>query len=352
MGDGAVKKAKIAIILLPLAALAAGGGYYFFFLHRADQGPIKEITLYGNVDIREVKLAFFATGRIRRMHLEEGDRVSTGDLAAQMDPVRYQADAAKARAEVATRRQQLDRLLAGSRPEEIAEARAQLDRAKARLADQSKVHERYKVLRQSKSIAQQTFDNVEANYLEAKARVDQASQNLTLAVKGPRDEDIAAGRAQLAAAEAQLKLAEQHLSDTELRVPQKGVIQQRILEPGDMADPSTPVYTQALTDPVWVRAYLEEPLLGKVAPGMRVTITTDSYPGKSYQGWVGYISPTAEFTPKQVETTELRTKLVYRVRIHACNPQDELRLGMPVTVVIPLDQPKDGARPTNPCQGG
>ena len=119
------------------------------------------------------------------------------------------------------------------------------------------------------------------------------------------------------------------------------MIQDRILEPGDMAFPETPVFTLALTNPVWVRAYISEPDLGKVAPGMKAYLTTDSFPDKKYEGWIGFISPTAEFTPKQVQTTELRTKLVYRLRIYACNPKNELRLGMPVTVMIPLNQPRE-----------
>ena len=98
------------------------------------------------------------------------------------------------------------------------------------------------------------------------------------------------------------------------------------------------VYTVALTNPVWVRAYVPEPKLGKIWLGMSAEVETDSYPGKQYEAWIGFISPTAEFTPKTVETTELRTRLVYQVRVYVCNPENELRLGMPATVIIPLDQ--------------
>jgi HlyD family secretion protein len=117
-----------------------------------------------------------------------------------------------------------------------------------------------------------------------------------------------------------------------------------------MASPQRPVYTLALTDPLWVRAYVQEKDLGKVKSGMRAEVATDSYPGKRYQGWIGYISPSAEFTPKSVETTEVRSNLVYQVRVFVCNPQNELRLGMPATVTMPLnEQPAaDGARCTQP----
>ena len=159
---------------------------------------------------------------------------------------------------------------------------------------------------------------------------------------GPRAEDVAAAVATLKANEAALALARKQLADATLYAPADGVIQDRILEPGDMASPQLPVFTLALTDPVWVRAYVQGPDLGKIHHGMNAEVTTDSYPGKRYRAWIGFISPTAEFTPKSVETTEVRTKLVYQVRVFVRNPQDELRLGMPATVTIPLDQPQPG----------
>ena len=172
---------------------------------------------------------------------------------------------------------------------------------------------------------------------------------MRLAVAGSRKEDIAAARATLEANRAALAIARKQLADAALYAPAAGIIQDRILEPGDMASPQHPVYTLALTDPVWVRAYVPGPELGKLHPGMRAEVSTDSYPGKRYRAWIGFISPTAEFTPKAVETTEVRTSLVYQVRVFVCNPQDQVRLGMPATVTIPLDQPAGGA-PANPCQ--
>ena len=171
------------------------------------------------------------------------------------------------------------------------------------------------------------------------ARREAAKETLRLAQLGPRKEDIAAAEATQQADEAALALTQKQLADATLYAPDDGIIQDRILEPGDMASPQRPVYTLALADPVWVRAYVQGPDLGKIRPGMHAEIASDSYPDKRYQAWLGYISPTAEFTPKSVETTEVRSNLVYQVRIFVCNPQDELRLGMPVTVTIPLKQP-------------
>ena len=175
-----------------------------------------------------------------------------------------------------------------------------------------------------------------------------AEEALALAVKGPRIEDIDEAKAMLKVDEAQLALAGEVLKDTELYAPSDGIIRNRILEPGDMATPQTPVFTLAKSNPVWVRTYAPETVLGKLTLGMSAEVSTDSHPGKNYRGWVGYISPTAEFTPKNVETPELRTRLVYQVRVYVCNPENELRLGMPGTVTIPLDQPKPAPGHTTP----
>ena len=330
-------KPKRVIKVLVVLAILAGGAYagWHFWLERPP-ADTDHLTIYGNVDHREVQLAFHATGRVEFLAVDEGDDVQAGQLLARVDPVRYQAALAKAKAEVAVREQELARLLAGSRPEEIAKARAEVAGAQATFLDAKRLYQRRKVLYQSHSIPRQELDNTIASLDAAKAQLDAAKEVLTLAVKGPREEDIAAARAALLAARAARDLAQSELADTSLSAPRSGVIRQRVLEMGDMAFPQTPVYTLAILDPVWVRAYVSETDLGKVKPGMAAEIFSDSYPGKSYPGWVGFISPTAEFTPKQVQTPELRAKLVYRLRVFACNQQRELRLGMPVTVRLDL----------------
>ena len=343
-------KIRRLLLLLLVVAVVAGGVYVYF--QRGEQ-TTDALTLYGNVDIREVQLAFNDNGRIAKLLVEEGDRVKSGQLVAELDPVRYEAAAARARAAVAAQQQVLARLLAGSRPEQIAAAKARVRAAQASLKDAEQTYRRTETLARTQYVSQQKLDNVEATLKSARANLDAEQQALTLAVKGPRQEDIAAARAQLQADQAALNLAERELADTKLYAPAAGVSRDRILEPGDMAFPQTPVFTVALTDPLWVRAYVPEPDLGKIALGMRAQVTTDSFPGKVYQGWIGTISPTAEFTPKQVETTELRSKLVYQVRVYVCNPQNELRLGMPATVTIPLHQNhKDlDLQSVKPCRG-
>lgn len=331
------KKIIRLVVILLILALAAGAWWY----HGARQTePDNRLTLYGNVDIREADLAFNNSEHIDRLLVQEGERVRQGQLLATLHSERMAASLAAAEARVASRQAALARLETGSRPEEIRQARADVAAAKARLADASASHKRIKDLVARKVASQQQLDDARTALDTARAQLKVAQEALALAVEGPRSEDIEEARAALKAEQAQLALAREVLKDASLYAPSDGVIRNRILEPGDMVTPQTPVFTLAMTSPVWVRSYLPEARLGQVSPGMKAAISTDSYPGKSYPGWIGFISPTAEFTPKNVETPELRTRLVYQLRVYVCNPQDELRLGMPATVTIPLDQPK------------
>ena len=298
------------------------------------------LTLYGNVDIREVQLAFQDAGRIRALPVDEGARVAAGQVVAELDPTRYQLELQRLNGEVAAQTQVLARLRQGSRPQEVARARAATASARASLADAATQLARKQQLRTVNRISVQEVDTARTRVETLQANLKAAEEEVSLVVEGPRQEDIAAAEASLAALAAARDLAAQRLEDTRLLAPAAGVIRTRILEPGAMAAPGAPVFTLALTDPLWVRAYISEPDLGLVHEGMRAEVRTDTLPDKTYQGWVGFISSTAEFTPKTVETTELRTKLVYRARIFVCDPQEELRLGMPVTVTL---QP--GARP-------
>jgi HlyD family secretion protein len=170
---------------------------------------------------------------------------------------------------------------------------------------------------------------------QAAANLDSAREALALAQEGFRSEDIAAVEADLVAAQAQQSIAETQLDDTRLLAPSDGTLISRLHEPGAMLAAGMPVFSLSLRDPIYVRAYVDEPHLGRLAPGARVTVTTDSS-DTVYEGKVGFISPRAEFTPRSVETTELRTDLVYRLRIVIAEGDEGLRQGMPVTVHVPL----------------
>ena len=295
-----------------------------------------QLTLYGNVDIRQVDMAFQAIGRVQELRFEEGDTVKAGATLAVLDPDTYRNLAEFARARVEAQRIALQRLQTGSRPEEIAREKASVEAARAAVADTELLLKRRTELLKTGNVSRELYDEAKNAHDTARARLDVASQISRLTEIGPRQEDIDQAKAMLNAQQATLSLAEQRLADTELKSPSNAIVLSRIVEPGAMVGPNTPVYTLALTDKVWVRTYISEPDLGRIKPGMDVKIATDTDPNRVYDGWIGFISPTAEFTPKTVETTELRTQLVYRLRVFVRNPDDRLRQGMPVTVRVPL----------------
>lgn len=330
---GVHKKLRV-IVILGLPALLAGAGVWWFLLRGEEERS--SLVLYGNVEIRQVDAAFRATERVAQMLVEEGDIVSRGQLLGSVERQRLAADVDRTAAQVRSQQQVLSRLETGSRPQEIRKARADLAAAQARLADAETTLKRLESAVQSNAVSREDVDDARAKHKVAQAELKSAREALSLALEGPRQEDIAAAKATLDAYRAELAIARTNLADANLLSPNAGVIQNRILEPGDMASPQVPAYVLALTDPVWVRVYVSETDLGKLRPGMAAAVTTDSFPDKQYEAWVGYISPTAEFTPKSVETEELRTSLVYQVRVYVRNPQNELRLGMPVTVTIDL----------------
>jgi len=328
------KKVIVAIVPLVLAIIIA----VFWWQGDHEERNDTTLRLYGNVDIREAQLAFNASEHIAEIRVQEGDRVTQGQLLARLRTELLETQLTETQAILLAQQQVVAKLEAGSRPEEIRKGQAELEAARAKAKSTGDSYERMARLLENKLVSPEDVENAHSLADVARAQMEAAKQALALLKAGPRQEDIAVAGAQLAAREAGLALAQQQLDNANLYAPADGVIRNRILEPGDMAFPQTPVLTLAFIDPVWVRAYLPEPALGQVALGAKALIYTDSYPDKAYEGWVGYISPSAEFTPKNVQTPELRTRLVYSVRIYACNPQGELRLGMPVTVTIALGQ--------------
>lgn len=340
---------KIIIPLLVIVVLGAAGVVFWQRMH-PHEPPATALTLYGNVDIRQVQLAFNGSDRIDRMLVREGESVRHGQLLATLDTVRLRANVALLEAQLAAQQQVVARLKAGNRPEEIRKARADAEAARIEANNAERTYRRLNELVAQKFVAKQQADDAKAAADAAQAKYEAAQATRQLAELGPRVEDVAAASATRKANEAALAIARKQLADATLYAPAGGIIQDRILEPGDMASPQLSVYTLALTDPIWVRAYVQGPDMGKIHHGMRAVVTTDSYPGKHYRAWLGYISPSAEFTPKSVETTEVRSNLVYQVRVFVCNPQNELRLGMPATVSILLDQPQAADTGIPPCQ--
>lgn len=340
------KRRLLTLAALVIAVAVALGAAWL--THR-DQAPRDELTLYGNINLRQVQLAFDQSARIEHILVQAGDRVEKGDLLARLDDRRFQANLAAAQAELKARQAALDRLLAGSRPQEIERLRGVVAADKANLTAARLTFERTQRLAARDLASRQSADQARAARDAAEGRLQADQQALALAIAGPRKEDITEARAVLAAAKSRLHLAEIAVTDAELKAPVDGIVRNRILEPGDMASPAKPVFSLAPTEPIWARVYVDGKDLGHVRPGLPATIVSDSFPDHPVKGWIGYISPTAEFTPKSVETTRVRTELVYQVRVYACNPKGRLRLGMPVTVHVPLDA-KPASRGSDPCQ--
>jgi len=357
---------RIVLIVMLLAAAAAVASVSWWLTHRHQTA--QALTLYGNVDLRQVELAFNNSERIAEVLVQEGDHVRRGQVLARLDTRRLEPQVAQAEAQAAAQRQIVERLRHGSRPEEIAQARANVESAKADAANARRQYERLKPLLDRSvgggAVSQQDVDNAKAAWdvaeaklvvtqkalalavagprpeevAEADARLAATQKVLALIVAGPRPEEVAEAEARLQAAEAQLAFLRQQLADAQLVAPVHGIVRTRLMEPGEMASPQKPVCSLAVTDPKWVRAYVSEPDLGQVFPGMAASVAVDSFLERRFEGWVGFISPVAEFTPKAVQTQELRTSLVYEVRVFVQDPGDALRLGMPATVSLPLDQ--------------
>jgi HlyD family secretion protein len=321
---------RIAFAIIIAAAL---GGIGWLLVQRLGAAPSPN-TLYGNVEIRQVDLSFNAEGTVIAMPKHEGDRARQGEIIAGLDPATYRSafDLAEARRDAA--QAALDVLLAGTRYEDVDQARANLASAQASHANAEATFARHKDLAARNVSSQQQLDDARMALDAARARIGQTSAALAEAVNGPRPQDIAAARAQLRAAEATVDLARTQLARTQLIAPANGTVMTRVIEPGTVVLPAAAIYSMALDDEVWVRAFAPETLLPRVAPNTEVIISADGT-DKTYRGRIGYVSPAAEFTPKTVETPELRTQLVYRLRIRIENPDDGIRQGMPVTIHLP-----------------
>lgn len=333
-----MKKPLIALALLIVLALGA-----WAWMHQRTKGHTDTLVLYGNVDIRQVALAFDGSGRVAEMKVDEGDLVKAGQVLATLDTQTLALQAKQAQAQINVQQQNLLRLKNGARPQELAQARSSLRAAQAEAVRAQKDLARLQGIADGtngRAVSAQELDRARAAMQVAKAQAAQQQDALRLTEIGPRQEDITAAEAQLLASEAQLELLQHQLAQGQLTAPTEAVVRSRLLEPGDMATPQKPVYALAITEPKWVRVYISEPDLGKVKPGQAARITTDSAPDQPITGKVGYISSVAEFTPKSVQTEELRTSLVYEVRVIVEDPGNVLRLGQPATVALETGLPQ------------
>jgi HlyD family secretion protein len=387
-------KKKMMIPLVVLAALAIGGT----LIYRSRNGaPADRILLSGNIEMTEVDIAFKTAGKLIERTVDEGDRVKRGMTIARLDreqlekqlereqaalavaqaqlaqsetAVRWQreqlgADLAGRRAELSAQQSRLAELRNGSRPEEVQEARAAVLAAEAEAQRAAKDWERAQVLFKNDDITAQQHDQYRTRAETAQAALRQARERLKLVEAGPRSEvieaataqvararagvqaseanelelkrreqEVTARRAEIERAKAQIALIETQLADTVAVSPADGVVLSKSAEVGEVLAPGTTVVTVGDMEHPWLRGYINERDLGRVKIGSKARVTTDAIGGRNYDGRVTYISPEAEFTPKQIQTQDERVKLVYRVKIEVANPAGELKSNMPVDAEI------------------
>src|SRR5208283_3769390 len=266
------KTARLALLLVGVLALASA----LWWWSVARQPTRDEITLYGNIDLRQVDLPFNGNERIADVLVQEGDHVTRGQVLARLDTSRLAPQVAKAEADVATQQQVVNRLHNGNRPEEIEQARANVDAARADAVNARAQYERLRALSYNsagRALSRQDLDLAKDADDAAEAKLVVSQKSLELELAGPRKEDIAQAEAQLRAEEDQLALLRQQWKDAELLAPLDAVVRSRIVEPGEIASPQKAAFTLAITDPKWVRAYVSETDLGALHEGLRATIT-------------------------------------------------------------------------------
>jgi HlyD family secretion protein len=333
--------ARPALGLILLAALWAGAC--------RERPPADRIRASGHVEATEVQVSPEVGGRLIDLKVGEGDRVTAGQLVAQLDTTSTGLALRRARADRDQAKAQLDLLLAGSRPEDIRQARAQVAGAEAdvaatgeELASAEQDFERFDALLKTNSGSRKQRDDAatrrdvaRARLKGAEERVQAAREALVRLERGPRSQEIEAARARLAAAEAQIATLDQNLADASLKSPVSGIVTQKLADVGEVLAPRTPVVAIADLDHAWANIYIDEPAVPRVRLGQPATVYTDAG-GPGIPGTVTFVSSTAEFTPRNVQTAEERSKLVYRIKVSVDNRQGILKQGMPVEAEIPL----------------
>ncbi len=324
--------------LMVLVAVVLLGGSGLFYARWQPADPTDRLLVSGNIEITEAQASFKAAGRIDARLVSEGDVVSAGQIIARLDRVEFAQQVALQQAEVQAAAADLAELEAGSRPEEIAQGEAVLGRARA-----EEERWRAEAARQSDLYAQDIVsarerEAADATLAAARAQLRDAEERLALLRKGPRHERIVQARARLERARQARGLSQTRLDDALLVAPISGIVLAENIEPGEYVSPGTLVVTIGVLADVWLRAYIDETDLGRVKVGQRARLTTDTYPGRAYEGVVSFLASEAEFTPKNVQTEKERVKLVYRIKIDVPNPSFELKPGMPADAEILLGE--------------
>ena len=390
-------KKRIILILIVLAAAGVAAVCVFRGMGRNDTG---RIVVSGNIELTEVNIAFKTAGRLIERTVDEGDGVKKGQIIARLDrdqlmaqrdreaaglqsaetqlaqsetslaweKATLAADIEQRQADLASNEARLAELKNGARPQEKLDARAAVEAAQSELDRAKKDWDRSQTLYKNDDISTAQFDQYRNRWESAQAAVKSATEREALVLAGPRaevikaqegqvertraavkiaeanslemkrrEQDLATRRAEIARSRASLAMIDSQLADTIVSSPVDGVVLVKAADVGEVLAPGTTVVTVGDIDHPWLRGYVNETDLGKVKLGAKAKVTTDSYPGKVYQGRVTFISSEAEFTPKQIQTEQERVKLVYRIKIELDNPRRELKSNMPADAEIVLD---------------
>lgn len=391
-----MKKKIIPVVVIAIAVVVVLAALGVF---KRDDG--KTLRVSGNIEMTEVNISFKIPGKLVERFVDEGDKVTKGMLIARLDKsqllaqrdhadaaldsatsmrqqqatlIDYQAETLEGqimqrKAELAQAEARLAEMLNGSRPQEKEQARASVNNARTEFERAKNDWSRAQTLFKTEDISASDYDQFRTRFESTDAQLKTAKEQLAMVLEGPRKEQIDGARAQLAAARAALTLAEAQrlelkrrreemqtrvadigqrradiqlvktqLDDTEAFSPVDGVVLVKSAEPGEVIAAGTTVVSVGDIDHPWVRAYVNEQDLGRVKLGDKVNVTTDSFKGKVYDGRVSFISAEAEFTPKQIQTPDERTKLVYRIKIEVANPRHELKSNMPADAEILINQ--------------
>ncbi|HXX53349.1 MAG TPA: efflux RND transporter periplasmic adaptor subunit [Thermodesulfovibrionales bacterium] len=324
---------KILLVLAVLLAVGIGVSLVSYFRGPREEGVLE---LSGNVEVTEYDMGFKIAGRVERLLTDEGQKVTKGEPLAALDHTELESQVTQGRAYLREAEVRLKELRAGSRPQEIEQAKANLRFVEAELEKARKDYERAGRLFQKDAISVSQFDAAKSAYDSRIAQQKGLQELLSMVKEGPRREEISAAEQRVQQARAALVTAEEKLKDTVIYAPVMGVVIRKNIELGETVGAGIPIFTLGDLENPWIKVYVKEDKLGLVKLGQKAKVTVDSYPGKVYEGRVTFISPEAEFTPKNVQTKEERVKLVFGVKVRVKNINDELKPSMPADVRILL----------------
>jgi HlyD family secretion protein len=323
----------IAVVILVIAAATV-----VLVRYMGNRGQDGTILLSGNVEITEANIGFKISGRIVDLLVDEGQKVHKGEVLARMDTAELGSVVAQYRASLAEAQTRLSELQAGSRRQEIEQAKSNVNLQEAELARTAKDFARAEMLFKNGAIPAAQFDTAKAALETRQALHRSAQEQLSLVGEGPRREEITIASHRVEQAMAALRVAGEKLRETTIYSPMEGVVLKKNAEAGETVSQGVPVFTVGDLARPWIKVYIKESMLGLVKLGEQVMVTTDSFPGKTYEGVITFISPEAEFTPKTIQTKEERVKLVFGIKVSLTNIGEELKPGMPADVRITVKQ--------------